>query len=361
MNSPFHTKYRPQQFKNVVGHDHVIEALYTAFEKDTIPTAILFTGITGIGKTTLARLIAKRLNCTEAKDIAQDENSNDVEVDTFEPCNKCENCLALEKGNHNDVQEINAANNNGVDYMRELLRSLAYGPSIGKYRIIILDEVHRFTPESFELMLKPLEEPRKYVKFILCTTLPTKIPKTIKSRCRHYKLWNADEKTITTVLKDIIFQEKYQIGNETLKQIIKYARGSIRDAIQILSQLLSTGEITPQNVTKIVGIVQISSVKTYIDAIKEIHTEHLGMKSKEFDKAKTKCLRIAKNLSEAGNVQTTLEVIITYLIGSDLALETKARYLEDIGKVILMLPLMENKRLTMGYLTTQLMRSATKP
>ncbi len=228
-------RYRPQSFKEVVGQTHVVKTLINAIKQGKLSHALLFSGIKGTGKTTVARIIAKALNC---------ENL----VDGYEPCNKCTNCQEISKGIFVDVIEIDAASNRGIDQIREIIENLKFAPAKGKAKVYIIDEAHMLTKEASNALLKSLEEPPSHVYFILATTEPNKILPTILSRCQRYDFRRLDLPLLIRHLKEICIRENYEIDEEALKLIAKEAQGSLRDALSLLDQAMAYGTKTKEDV-----------------------------------------------------------------------------------------------------------------
>ena len=231
-------KYRPQTFDDLIGQEVVAETITNSIKADKIPNAYLFTGIRGIGKTTTARIVAKALNC-----------KNGIENICKETL--CENCEAISNSNHIDVLEMDAASKTGVDDVRDLIEFSRYGPTSSKYKIFIIDEVHMLSKQAFNALLKTLEEPPEYLKFIFATTEIKKIPITVVSRCQRFDLSRIKSKELFEFLKDVSAKENGKITDDALKLIVKISEGSVRDALSLLDRgLLSNLDNEELNLNK---------------------------------------------------------------------------------------------------------------
>ena len=220
-------KYRPSDFGDLVGQEIIGETIYNSVKLNKIPNAYLFTGIRGVGKTTIARIVAKSLNC-----------SNGIEKLCKD--NLCENCEAISASNHIDVLEMDAASKTGVDDVRDLIEFSRYGPSSAKYKIFIIDEVHMLSKQAFNALLKTLEEPPEYLKFIFATTEVKKIPITVISRCQRFDLPRIKSKELFNYIKTIKDKEKGNISDEVINLIVKISEGSVRDALSLLDRAIIT-------------------------------------------------------------------------------------------------------------------------
>ena len=220
-------KYRPQTFDDLIGQDIVAETITNSVIANKIPNAYLFTGIRGIGKTTTARIVAKSLNCLNGiKDLCKDKF--------------CENCDAISNSNHIDVLEMDAASKTGVDDVRDLIEFSKYGPTTAKYKIFIIDEVHMLSKQAFNALLKTLEEPPEYLKFIFATTEIKKIPITVVSRCQRFDLSRIKSSELLDFVRKIKDKENGKVTDEALKLIVKISEGSVRDALSLLDRALLT-------------------------------------------------------------------------------------------------------------------------
>ena len=220
-------KYRPQTFNDLIGQDIVAETIFNSIKANKVPNAYLFTGIRGIGKTTTARIVAKSLNC-----------SNDI--DSLCKNDLCENCTAISNSNHIDVLEMDAASKTGVDDVRDLIEFSRYGPTSAKYKIFIIDEVHMLSKQAFNALLKTLEEPPEYLKFIFATTEIKKIPITVVSRCQRFDLSRIKSLELFNFIKKIKEKEEGNVSDDALKLIVKISEGSVRDALSLLDRALLT-------------------------------------------------------------------------------------------------------------------------
>ncbi len=223
-------KYRPKTFKDLIGQEVIAETIYNSIKNQRSANAYLFTGIRGVGKTTIARIVAKSLNCLKGIDKL---------------CSKdlCENCEAISNSNHIDVLEMDAASKTGVDDVRDLIEFSRYGPTTAKYKIFIIDEVHMLSKQAFNALLKTLEEPPEYLKFIFATTEIKKIPVTVISRCQRFDLARVNSSDLFNFIKNVKDKEKGKINDEALKLIVKISEGSVRDALSLLDRaILSQSE-----------------------------------------------------------------------------------------------------------------------
>ena len=220
-------KYRPQTFDDLIGQDVVAETILNSIKANKVPNAYLFTGIRGIGKTTTARIVAKSLNCSNGFDKICNDNL-------------CENCNAISNSNHIDVLEMDAASKTGVDDVRELIEFSRYGPTTAKYKIFIIDEVHMLSKQAFNALLKTLEEPPEYLKFIFATTEIKKIPITVVSRCQRFDLFRIKSLELFNFIKKIKDKENGNVTDDALKLIVKISEGSVRDALSLLDRALLT-------------------------------------------------------------------------------------------------------------------------
>ena len=220
-------KYRPQTFADLIGQDVVAETISNSIKANKVPNAYLFTGIRGIGKTTTARIVAKSLNCSNGiEGLCKDD--------------LCENCTAISNSNHIDVLEMDAASKTGVDDVRDLIEFSRYGPTTAKYKIFIIDEVHMLSKQAFNALLKTLEEPPEYLKFIFATTEIKKIAITVISRCQRFDLSRIKSLELFDFIKKIKDKENGNASDDALKLIVKISEGSVRDALSLLDRALLT-------------------------------------------------------------------------------------------------------------------------
>ena len=247
--------YRPQDFKSVAGQRHVVTTLQNAIKLNKVAHAYLFSGPRGTGKTSMAKIMAKALNC--------------VHGPTTEPCNECEICKGITKGTISDIVEIDAASNNGVDEIRELRDKINLVPSNAKYKVYIIDEVHMLSQSAFNALLLTLEEPPEHVKFILATTEPQKLPATILSRCQRFDFKKISDENIDKRLQYICDESKIEITKEALKIIAVLSEGAMRDALSILERCLQEGnnQINEELVKELVGIPKLEYISGITESI----------------------------------------------------------------------------------------------
>ncbi|MCB1950019.1 MAG: DNA polymerase III subunit gamma/tau [Burkholderiales bacterium] len=248
-------KWRPKNFSELTGQDHVVRALTNALQQNRLHHAYLFTGTRGIGKTTVARILAKALNCETGI--------------TASPCGTCTACSQIDQGHFIDLIELDAASNTQVDHMRDLLENALYAPTEARFKIYIIDEVHMLSKSAFNAMLKTLEEPPAHVKFVLATTDPQKIPVTVLSRCLQFNLKQIPIALITEHLKNILAQENIPTDDTALTNIAKAAQGSMRDALSILDQAIAFGEgkVAEDTVRSMLGTIDQYYLHDLLEAL----------------------------------------------------------------------------------------------
>lgn len=246
--------YRPTSFEKVVGQQHIVKTLQNAVLKHKIAHAYLFCGPRGTGKTTVAKLMAKAVNCPVANNA---------------PCNVCDSCLSIQAGTHPDIIEIDAASNNGVDEIRDLIEKVKYSPIEGKYKVYIIDEVHMLSQGAFNALLKTLEEPPSHVIFILATTEPHKVLPTIISRCQRFDFTKVPQAEIGIRVKEVLDTEKIKYEEGVIRLISQLAEGGLRDALSILEQCIAyaQNDLKVQHVHDIYGITTVSEKIDLLDAV----------------------------------------------------------------------------------------------
>ncbi len=252
----FARKYRPQRFEDVVGQEHVTRTLQNAVRTDRVAHAYLFCGSRGIGKTTVARILAKALNCEQGP--------------TPQPCCECDACTRIASGNDIDVLEIDGASNRGIDNVRELRQNAGLSPSRSRFKVYYIDEVHMLTTEAFNALLKTLEEPPSHVKFIFSTTDPQRVPETVRSRCQRFDFRRISDAELADALRDVCEEEGLQVEEGGLPAIARAARGSMRDALGALDQLAAFGdEINMADVLAVLGAVDTRVLTRLVDCVAE--------------------------------------------------------------------------------------------
>ena len=255
-------KYRPQKFSEVIGQEHVTRTLKNAIEQERIAHGYIFSGHRGIGKTTVARILAMALNCRASKPAT-------------EPCGVCDSCMEIRAGNSVDVIEIDAATNRGIDEIRELREAARYRPARDRFKIYILDEAHQITDAAFNALLKTLEEPPSHVVFMLATTQPEDIPQTIRSRCQHFSFHAVRFEEILGQLRDLSSREKIEADEDALALLAEAGDGSMRDALSILDQAIasSTGKLTADSVRQLVGAAPSSIMEEVMQSVSNNSSE----------------------------------------------------------------------------------------
>ncbi len=256
-------KWRPRIFSEMVGQEHVLRALINALDNNRLHHAYLFSGTRGVGKTTIARILAKCLNCEQGV--------------TSVPCEKCSACEEISQGCFVDLIEVDAASRTKVEDTRELLDNVQYAPTRGRYKVYLIDEVHMLSTSSFNALLKTLEEPPEHVKFLLATTDPQKLPVTVLSRCLQFNLKNMPAEHIVDHLKNILAQESIAAEEGAIWQIARAAHGSMRDALSLTDQAIAygNGQLNTKDVGDMLGTIDQSLTLSLIDALKEDDGERL--------------------------------------------------------------------------------------
>src|SRR5258706_701058 len=248
-------KWRPRTFDSLIGQEHVVRALRNALDQKRLHHAYLFSGTRGVGKTTLARILAKCLNCETGI--------------SSRPCGKCSACLEIDSGRFVDLIEVDAATNTKVDEMRQLLENSVYTPTRGRFKVYVIDEVHMLSTSAFNAMLKTLEEPPEHIKFILATTDPQKIPVTVLSRCLQFNLKQMPAQAIAAHLEAILVEEKLPAEAGALRLLAECARGSMRDALSLLDQAIAygAGNVTEQAVRSMLGTIDDSFLYSILEGL----------------------------------------------------------------------------------------------
>ena len=256
-------KYRPQKFSDVIGQEHVTRTLQNAIAQERIAHGHIFSGHRGIGKTTVARILAMALNCRSA------------EKPVTEPCGVCDSCTEIRAGNAVDVIEIDAATNRGIDEIRELREAARYRPARDRFKIYILDEAHQITDAAFNALLKTLEEPPSHVIFMMATTQPEDIPQTIRSRCQHFSFRAVKFEDIAGQLRDIVAKEKIPADEDALALLAEAGDGSMRDALSILDQAIAStsDHLTADSVRSLIGSAPAAALETVMQAVAEGSTD----------------------------------------------------------------------------------------
>jgi DNA polymerase III subunit gamma/tau len=250
-------KWRPRNFEDMVGQGHVLKALTNALDTDRLHHAYLFTGTRGVGKTTLARILAKCLNCEQGV--------------SSRPCGECSACTSIDEGRFVDLIEVDAASRAKVEETRDLMDNVQYAPSMGRYKVYLIDEVHMFSNHSFNALLKTLEEPPPHVKFLLATTEPKKLPVTILSRCLQFNLKHLTTEQIVSQLKTTLAKEEVETDDESIRLLAVSADGSMRDALSLLDQAISYGNgvLVEAQVREMLGTIDSAELGVLLDALVE--------------------------------------------------------------------------------------------
>jgi DNA polymerase-3 subunit gamma/tau len=301
-------KYRPQKFSDVIGQEHVTRTLQNAIEQGRTAHGYIFSGHRGIGKTTVARILAAALNC-RSKDTPSPE-----------PCGICESCTEIRAGNAVDVIEIDAATNRGIDEIRELREGARYRPARDRFKIYILDEAHQITDAAFNALLKTLEEPPDHIVFMLATTQPEDIPQTIRSRCQHFSFRAVKFEAIVAQLRDLVTRENIEADDDALALLAEAGDGSMRDALSILDQAIASasGRVTADSVRNLVGAAPAHILEQVMQAVSEGRSEdvlrqvdHLiseGHSPMHFARQLVRFLRNATVAKVAGKDSSLLQV-----------------------------------------------------
>ena len=277
--------YRPQKFDEVVGQKHILQTIKNAIKENKIAHAYLFSGPRGTGKTSMAKLLAKALNC-ECDDYLN------------RPCNECENCRSINEGTHPDVIELDAASNNGVDEVRDIIDKVKYAPLMGKYKVYIIDEVHMMTPGAFNALLKTLEEPPAHVIFILATTDVHKVLPTIVSRCQRFDFNRVSKLDMKKRIEDILIKEEIEYTNEVIDLISELAEGGMRDALSILDQTIAYAgkKITVNHIRDIYGIATPSELVNFLKLCNANDYENVLRTIDEFEEKGLDFTRLTSSL-----------------------------------------------------------------
>jgi len=248
-------KWRPKFFSEVSGQDHVVKALQNSLKQNKAHHAFLFAGTRGVGKTTIARLLAKALNCEQGV--------------VAEPCGECKSCLAIDEGHFMDLIEVDAASQRGIDDTRDLLENTQYTPSSGRYKVYLIDEVHQLTKEAFNALLKTLEEPPPHMKFLLATTESEKIPITVLSRCLKFNLKKISEENISKRMTEICKEEGIEFEDKAIDMISQAADGSMRDGLSLLDQALAFEDynLTADQVSTMLGTIDVNFALNILSSV----------------------------------------------------------------------------------------------
>ena len=272
-------KYRPQVFKDLIGQNIIVETIEKSISQNKIPNAFLFTGIRGVGKTTIARILAKSLNCKSSK-------KNDCLK------NKCKNCEEISESRHIDVLEMDAASKTGVDDVRDLIEFSRYGPTSSKFKIFIIDEVHMLSKQAFNALLKTLEEPPAYLKFIFATTEVNKIPVTVLSRCQRFDLSRIKSEELSEFLAKVAEMEKIDINQDVINLISKISEGSVRDALSLLDRISLTNDDSQK------GTISLESAREIFGYFDKEFT--INLIEKIFDGDEDKTLDLYRQIYQKG-------------------------------------------------------------
>lgn len=276
-------KYRPKTLFHVIGQTQIVKSLQGAIKQNRLHSAYLFAGSRGTGKTSVSRVLAKSLNCQTGV--------------TLEPCGECQSCKTIESGNSIDVFEVDAASNNGVDYARELIKGTSLTSMGGRYKIYIIDECHNLTKQASETLLKTVEEPSAKTIFIFCTTEPSKVLKTIESRCQTFKFNPVDEAIIAKHLNDIVTAEMLNVETDLIMAIAQLCDGVVRDAITILDQISLNQDATVDDLYQLIGKVPSEHVITVLDAVKSCHAINIYASLKDCFKSGVDPLQLLGEIS----------------------------------------------------------------
>ena len=311
-------KWRPRDFSEVVGQEHVVQALANALDQSKIHQAYVLSGTRGVGKTTIARILSKSLNCEAGLDS--------------KPCHKCSTCESITDGSFMDFQEIDAASSRGVDDTKQLLETVMHMPSSSRYKVYLLDEVHMLSTQSFNMLLKTLEEPPEHVIFILATTLPEKIPATVLSRCLQFNLKNLMPSQLNERLSFILKEENIKFETQAIEQICRSGRGSLRDCLTIADQAIAycNGNITDEGIATMLGTLPFDHVNSLLSCIAKKDAINLLKSLKEISQMSVDYLRLMDLILE------TIQLITFAQVSTEVLEETEVRKrdLKELSEIL---------------------------
>ena len=300
-------KWRPRDFSEVVGQEHVVQALANALDQNKIHQAYVLSGTRGVGKTTIARILSKSLNCEAGLDS--------------QPCHKCSTCESIADGSFMDFQEIDAASSRGVDDTKQLLETVMHMPSASRYKVYLLDEVHMLSTQSFNMLLKTLEEPPEHVIFILATTLPEKIPATVLSRCLQFNLKNLTPTQLNERLSHILKEEQIKFDTQAVEQICRSGRGSLRDCLTITDQAIAycDGHLTDEGIAQMLGTLPFDHVNLLLSYIAKKDAVNLLQSLKDISQISVDYLRLMDLILE------TIQLVTFAQVSEDILDETEVK------------------------------------